>query len=345
MRVPLEKKPTYWFQMVVDNKRPVLMEHLSPEMIESFSRDESDLRAIRAAGFQSALAVPLLRDGRLVAAIVLISCKASRIYGSSDLVLAEELARRAALSIDNARLFFEAQRAIKIREDILAIVSHDLKGPINTVGLITHLMRRSGRMEKDQITDVTNKIQRAVESMLLLISDLLDFSKIQSGMFSVEPGAERVENIILPVIEGMKTLAEARQQTIEHRIESNLPEIVADRNRVAQVVSNLLSNAIKFTRHGGRILVAVRRRDNTVVVSVSDEGPGIPQENLSKVFDRFWQARETRQAGTGLGLSIAKGIIEAHGGKIWVYSELGKGSSFSFTLPLAPSDTTRHKIA
>jgi PAS domain S-box-containing protein len=345
MRVPLEKNRPYWFQMVVQNKRPILMEHLSPEMVESFSQNESDLRTIRAAGFQSALAVPLLKDGRLVAAIVLISCSSSRIYGPADLALAEGLARRAALSIDNARLFFEAQRAIKTREDILAIVSHDLKNPLNTIALVAHLMRRSERMETDQITDATNKIERAVNRMLQLISNLLDFSRIQSGIFSVEPYSERLENIILPAIDGMKTLAEAKQQTIEYRIASNLPEAAADRDRVGQVLANLLSNAIKFTRHGGKIMVSAGQQDNIILVTVSDEGPGIPHENLSKVFDRFWQATETRRTGSGLGLAIAKGIVEAHGGKIWVESESGRGSSFYFTLPLATSNTKRLKTA
>jgi signal transduction histidine kinase len=308
-------------------------------MIESFSREEADLREIRAAGFQSALAVPLLRNGRLVAAIVLISCSASRIYGPTDLALAEQLARRAALSIDNARLFYESQRAIKAREDILAIVSHDLKNPLNTIGLVTHMMRRCERMETDQLSDFTDKIRRAVDNMQLLISNLLDFSKIQSGIFSIEPHAERLENILHPAIDGLRTLADAKQQTVECRIEPNMPEFVADGHRVAQVVSNLLSNAIKFTREGGRIVVAARQRDNTIVVAVTDEGPGIQRENLSKVFDRYWQADETRRMGSGLGLSIAKGIVEAHGGKIWVESEVGRGSSFFFSLPLARLDT------
>ena len=119
---------------------------------------------------------------------------------------------------------------------------------------------------------------------------------------------------------------------------SDLPAVAADGHRVGQVVSNLLSNAVKFTRQGGTIVVSARLRDNTIVVSVSDEGPGIRQEDLSKVFDRFWQARETRRLGSGLGLSIAKGIVDAHGGKIWVESVSGKGSTFFFTLPLAAPD-------
>ena len=143
----------------------------------------------------------------------------------------------------------------------------------------------------------------------------------------------------------MKPLAEAKQQSIECRLESTLPEVAADGPRVEQVLSNLLSNAIKFNRRGGKIAVSAREQDHAVVVCVSDEGPGIPRENLSKVFDRYWQATETKRDGLGLGLSIAKGIVEAHGGKIWVDSELGKGSSFSFTLPLATPDTKRLKAA
>jgi signal transduction histidine kinase len=294
---------------------------------------------------QSAIAAPLLKEGRLVAAIVIISCSADRIYGPADLSLAEELARRAALSIDNARLFVEAQRAIKTREDVLAVVSHDLKNPLNTIGLAAQAMRQFKQMETAQIIDWTDRIQRGVNNMLLLISDLLDFSRIQSGVFSVEAYAERLDEIILPLIEGMKPLADARQQNLDVHVARHLPEVAVDRRRIVQVFSNLLSNAIKFTRRGGRVLISAEQHDNTVVVCVADEGPGIPREDLPKVFDRFWQAAETRQAGSGLGLSIAKGIVDAHGGKIWAESELGKGSAFSFTVPIATQQTKRSKIA
>jgi signal transduction histidine kinase len=277
--------------MVIENNGPVFVQHFSDRMIESISEDQSDQRVIRGACLQSALAVPLMRDGQLVAAIILVSCSVNRIYGFPDLHLAEEFARRAALSIENARLFFEARRAIKSREDVLAIVSHDLKNPVTTIGLVAQVLKRSEEFQRAQITELANKIERAVDRMLLLTSDLLDFSKIESGTFSVEPHAQKLQNIVLPVIEGMKSLAEAREQTIECEMQSDLPEVLADPHRVGQALSNLLSNAIKFTRRGGRIVVSAGQRDNTIVVSVSDEGPGIPQENLSKVFDRYWQAR------------------------------------------------------
>jgi PAS domain S-box-containing protein len=345
MRIPLDRDHPLWFQMVVQNKQPIVVERITQEMLGYVFQDESDLRVIREAGLQSAIVIPLLRDGNLVAAIILLSCSSSRIYGSADLYLAEELARRAAASIENARLYFLARRAIKSREEVLAFVSHDLKNPVMVIGLVAKVLRQSGELEAAQIAEFSNRIERAADKMLQLISQLLDFSKIENGTFSVAPQAETLKNIILPAIDGMKPLAEAKQQTIECQIESNLPEVAADGPRVAQVLSNLVSNAIKFSRQGGEIVVSAREQDNTIVVCVSDNGPGIPRENLSKIFDRYWQAKETKRAGMGLGLAIAKGIVEAHGGKISVDSELYKGSSFSFTLPLASPDTKRPKCA
>jgi len=333
MRVPLEGNRPYWFQMVVENKRPILMEHLSPEMIESSSRDESDLRTIRSAGFQSAIAVPLLKEGRLVAAVVLFS--ASRIYGPTDLSLASELARRAALSMDNARLFVEAQRAIKTREDVLAIVSHDLKSPLATIELAVNLLRGFKHFDDNQVQEFISKIQRSADQMEVLIADLLDFARIQSGTFTVVASTYQLNEVVMPVIDRMRTLADAKRQTLGVDAPPSLPHVAVDALRIGQVVSNLVSNAIKFTPHGGAIRVSARLRHHHIVVTVADTGPGIPKEYLSKIFDRFWQAPGTKQKGTGLGLSIAKGIVEAHGGRIWAESQLGKGSSFLFTLPLA----------
>jgi signal transduction histidine kinase len=331
--------------MVVQNQRPIVVERFTQEMLASVFRDEADLRVIREAGLQSGMVIPLLRDGNLIAAIILISCSPSRIYGTEDLYLAEELARRAAASIENARLYFLARRAIKSREEVLAVVSHDHKNPEMVIGLVGKILRQSGELETNQIFEFSKKTERAADKMLHLISEISDSSKIETGTFSVAPQAETLKNLILPAIDGMNSLAEAKKQTIEYHIESNLPEVAADGPRVEQVLSNLLSNAIKFSRQGCKIVVSAREQDNSIVVCVSDSGPGIPRENLSKVFDRYWQSEETKRAGVGLGLAIAKGIVEAHGGKIWVDSELGKGSSFFFTLPLATPDTKRSKVA
>jgi signal transduction histidine kinase len=229
----------------------------------------------------------------------------------------------------------EAQRAINIRDEVLAIVSHDLKNPVTTISLVAHWLRSCRRMEANQLETAAVKIERAVQKMLLLISDLLDLSKIRSGTLSVEFCPVGVDELLMPVIESMRTQAEARRQTIELHIASGLSRVWADPDRIGQVMSNLLGNAMKFSPEDSKILVSAVQETDCVVIGVSDQGPGIPPEYLQKVFDRYWQATETKGVGSGLGLSIAKGIVNAHCGKIWAESQPGKGSCFYFTLPLA----------
>src|SRR5262249_29766967 len=136
-------------------------------------------------------------------------------------------------------------------------------------------------------------------------------------------------------IEGFRLLADEKRQALQMDLPVSLPDVAIDAHRIGQVISNLVGNAIKFTPEGGTVRVSARQQDNEIIVRVEDTGPGIPVEHLQKIFDWFWQAEGSKQMGTGLGLSIAKGIVEAHGGRIWAESHFGKGASFSFTLPLA----------
>ena len=326
-------------QSVLVNRQTALYQSLSFESFTSGRYTEETLRAIRAADPQSMIVAPLLAREKLLGAIALVSSSQSRLYGPTDCRLAEELARRAALSIENARLFSEAQRAVKTREDVLAIVSHDLKNPLATIELAVTLLRGFKQIPENRVREFVNRVQRSTDQMETLIADLLDFARIQSGTFSVSISAVKLGEAVMPAINRMRALAEAKRQTLEADIPSSLPSVAIDAHRIGQVVSNLISNAIKFTPLEGTIRVLARLRDHQVVVSVEDTGPGIPQEHLSKIFDRFWRTPGTKQKGSGLGLAIAKGIVEAHGGTIWAESQLGKGSSFLFTVPLAELDT------
>jgi PAS domain S-box-containing protein len=344
MEVPLDRTRPYLAKSALENQRPVLMEHLSPETIASLSQNEQDLRALRAADLNSLMAVPLLTHGKVLGAIVLVASSSSRMYGPADVRLAEDLAQRAALSIDHARLFVEAQRAVKTREEVLAIVSHDLKNPVATISLVAHFLRQLKKIPTSKIGEFADRIQRSAHEMQRLIDDLLDFAKIQSGTFSVEKHADQLDRLAMEAIDGVRVLAQAKRQTLQVDLSPNLPEVAVDAHRIGQVLSNLLGNAIKFTPDGGAIRVSARQQGSDVLVSVSDTGPGIAPEYLPKVFDRFWRA-QTRRTGSGLGLSIAKGIVEAHGGTIWAESQLGKGSSFSFTLPLTDLNGLEHQVA
>ena len=339
MQVPLNQSHPSLIAPVLEKRHTNFIPFLSSERFASFSVETR--RALRAAQVKSVIAVPLLAREKLLEAITFLCSTGLRVYGASDVRLAEELALRAALSIENARLFGDAQRAIKTREDVLAIVSHDLKNPLATTKLIVDFFRGLDRIDVNKVRDFANKVQRSADAMEALIDDLLDFSRIQSGTFSVMASADTLSHVVVPLIDRMRTQAEAKRQTLAVDVPPSLPHVAVDAARVRQVISNLVSNAIKFTPQGGTIRITARQRDHQIVVSVADTGPGIPQEHLSKIFDRFWQAPGTKEKGSGLGLSIAKGIIQAHGGTIWAESQLGKGSSFFFTLPLADLDNSK----
>jgi PAS domain S-box-containing protein len=342
MRVPLDQSSSF-IRSVIDRKRPVLVDRLRSETVP-FPANGRDVKALRDAGFHSVLAVPLLVRGKLLGVITLMSSSPSRTYGPPDIRLAVELAHRAAFSIENARLFAEAQRAVKTRENVLAIVSHDLMGPVTTIGLAAHLLHKFDRMEGVKIRHLAGTIQRGADRMQVLISDLLDLAKLQSGTFSIKRSAGNIYHVAGAVIDGLRLMAEAKRQTLETDLPANLPEVAVDAQRIGQALSNLVGNAIKFTPEGGKIRISAHQEGEQLVVSVADTGPGISSEHLSKVFDWFWQAQGSKRSGSGLGLSIAKGIVEAHGGRIWAESEIGKGTSFSFTVSLA-DDHLRHRAA
>lgn len=229
----------------------------------------------------------------------------------------------------------KAESAVRVREEVLAIVSHDLKNPLAAIGFASDLLKSLRAEEIPKVHDYALRIDRSVKQMRTLIGDLLDFAKIQAGGFSVEKLREPAADVILPATEPIRLLAEAKHQNFEVDLAIDLPDIACDANRVAQVLSNLLGNAVKFTPESGTIRLKATATPDEVLISVSDTGPGIPAEQLPKVFDRFWQAEATRALGSGLGLAIAKGIVEAHGGRIFAESEFGKGSQFTFTLPVA----------
>jgi signal transduction histidine kinase len=251
--------------------------------------------------------------------------------------LAEELARRVALALDNARLFTEAQAAVRGRDDVLAVVSHDLGNPLAAVRLGTTLLLKTF----DPNAGTTPELKRQVENirtsviqMERLIQDLLEIKRIEAGYLALDTQRVRASSLVADAVDALTPLIQNRELTLINRGTADHAHVLADRERIAQVFSNLVGNAAKFTPAGGMIEIAARVADSKVVFSVHDNGPGIPAEHLGHVFDRFWQARRTGRHGVGLGLAIVKGIIDAHGGELWVESELGAGSTFYFALAL-----------
>ncbi|HZK78222.1 MAG TPA: HAMP domain-containing sensor histidine kinase, partial [Gemmatimonadaceae bacterium] len=178
-------------------------------------------------------------------------------------------------------------------------------------------------------------IQRSATRANRLIQDLLDVARIQAGGLAVDPVAIDVKSLVHEAVEAATPLASAAYLKVECEVPDPIPMVSSDRERVLQVFANLIGNAIKFTPKGGEIRVLASCENSEIRFVVADTGPGIPAAHLDHVFDRYWQAKSTAKLGTGLGLSIAKGIVEAHGGRIWVESPPNNGAQFNFTLPVA----------
>jgi signal transduction histidine kinase len=329
----LERSPSAFVRTVVDTRRPTVIAPVTAEAVTRLSRDRQRQRALRSAALRAVVGVPLLAHGALLGVVTLITCTESRT--TIAVPVAEALAERAALSVANARLLRETQRALKVRDDVLAIVSHDLRNPVATIGLLADVLRQADPASPTRLAQLAGDIQRSVEDMHLLIDDLLDFARIHSAAFSVELHPHGLAGVVTPVVDRLRLLAGARQQTIDVDLPADLPAVDVDARRVRQVIANLVGNAIKFTGTGGAIRIEARQDGAMVRVSVTDTGIGIPGEYLPRIFDRFWQPPRAQQHGTGLGLSIAKGIVEAHGGVISAESTPGRGSTFSFTLHVA----------
>jgi signal transduction histidine kinase len=282
------------------------------------------------------MVVPLRGRERTVGVVTFAATAFSgRRYGADELALARELAGRVALAVENARLYQRARKAVRARDAVLGMVAHDLRNPLTAITLGTslalhHLGPRNGALRKH-----LQDIERSAGEMDRLIQDLLDVTRIEAGGLHLQLANEELGELLDAAAARFRLAAAERQIQIAIEPLEALPPVLVDQPRILQVFGNLMSNALRCTPEGGRIVIRATRREAEVLVSVSDTGIGIAPEDLPHVFDRFWQAGRSDLAGAGLGLAIVKGIVEAHGGRVCVESEVGVGTAFSFTLPLS----------
>lgn len=313
---------------------PLFIEDFTGDVMRAWSEHAAHAGILERLAPRSVIAAPMRARGRTIGVLCFFRGGAGRAQDQDDLELATEIARRAALALDNARLYAEAQAAVLARDDVLAVVSHDLGNPLAAIRLastvLNKLLTRSGG-QPDALQQVEN-IRAAVAQMDRLIRDLLDVKRIEAGFLALEKERVRIPSLLAEVSESYAPIAAAR--SIELRTDGVVDDaLLADRERLLQVFSNLVGNALKFTPPGGHIILAATRDGQSVRFTITDTGPGIPAENLPHVFDRFWQARRTGRHGIGLGLAIVKGIVDAHGGSIHIASELGAGTTFTVELP------------
>ncbi|HEX7081457.1 MAG TPA: ATP-binding protein [Gammaproteobacteria bacterium] len=291
-------------------------------------RDPNDGRTLEP---RSLMIVPLNARGRSLGAVMFAATDDSgRLFGEEDLANAVELANRAALLLDNARLYAAAQSAVRERDDMIAMVSHDLRGPIQSISAAAAALRSAPRSDDD--VDSIESIALASTTMRRLVEDLLTISRIEAGRLPLDKKPVQVTELADEVFRLFQPQAQSRAVRLQRRIVIGLPAVLVDRHRMLQVLSNLLGNALKFVPAGGVITLGAALQDGLIRISVTDTGVGIAPDLLERVFDRFCGTDPQAGGGAGLGLAVAKGIVEAHGGRIGVESRRGVGTTFHFTL-------------
>jgi signal transduction histidine kinase len=245
----------------------------------------------------------------------------------------EVLLRSRSLSLSLQQRVEEAEQAARTRDEVLALVAHDLRNPLNVVLTSGTFLLEVVKGLEPRAVEQLQLIRRAVGQMNRLTQDLLEVAGMEAGNISIEPRQEPVDGLLRSACSTMQHVASTGRIELSCEDATAVPAVNADRDRIDQVLGNLIANAVRFTPPGGRVAVKAEADGDQVRFSVADTGAGIDASDLPHVFDRFWQAKRSRDGGAGLGLAIARGIITAHGGEMWVESEHGKGSTFFFTLP------------
>lgn len=327
-------------------KRVVVISHITPEHLDRLAQTREHRALLDELAPVSTVSVPLPAHGTFVGALTLVSTDPNQRFSDDDIPLVQSIGDRLAAALENTRLFEVAENAIAARDDVLHVVAHDLRNPLATATLgVESLCREEDERRKNTVA-MTDRILRALQHASNLIEDLLDVARLDSGSFALEPGAADLAAIAHEAVALLGASATAARLELTCHIDEALPRALADEARLHQVLGNLIGNAIKFTPKGGHIDVSARTRAGEIEVCVADTGPGIPPSQLEHLFDRFWQARKADRRGAGLGLAIAKGLVEAHHGRIWVESEVGRGTRFFFTLPIAAAahDTASQQL-
>lgn len=292
-------------------------------------------------GASAVLLVPLRAGGRAIGVLHLVRTRPGASHLTEEVQVADQFAGLAALALENARLYQQSRSAVRERDEMLAIVSHDLRNPVNAIVMLTGaVLKREHRDAADtsepplMARDEVEAVRAAARQADGLIQDLQDVSRISAGRLRVERRRVAIFDLLKESADMFEPVMVDAALRFVRQFDESLPAVLADRQRLQQVLSNLLANAVRFTPHGGEVRLSAILLDDAIRIEVRDTGPGVTPEDVPRLFERYWQAPRLLRAGSGLGLFIAKGIVEAHGGTIGVESEVGKGAHFWFTVPL-----------
>jgi PAS domain S-box-containing protein len=335
--VPVDAGPTHPVLTVMRTGEPLLAETMSAELFEAIASDAAREVLMHDLALRSALLVPLSAAGRTLGVVALGRSARSLAFQAADLPLAEELALRAAHAVESARLYREARRAARVQEETISVVSHDLRNALNAALTnadllldITPAFEQGSRSRRQM-----EAVRRSLDHMHRLVQDLLEVDRLDRGGLSILPEPLAPQALVEELNGWLGPVARDAGLTCDIDIPDEIGAVLADHERVMQVLSNLIGNAVHATARGGRVVVSAENAEQEVHFHVTDSGRGIEPEDLPRIFDRFFQAPNGGSGGSGLGLTISRGIVEAHGGRIWAESTAGSGSTFSFSLPRA----------
>jgi signal transduction histidine kinase len=305
----------------------------------------------RGEGIRALAFVPVLRHRMPIGKFMLYRNE-PRPFSLRELQFASTVAVHIAQAVERKRAddelarayrverqaHLEAEEATRAREEILSVVSHDLRNPLGTIlmGATSLLTVDVSDRSSLRLRTIGQRIHRQADRMARLIEDLVDFAGIQAGQLAIERKAHKPEDILTATSDIFSSMAEERGLRFESRAVAGLPAIECDSERAVQVFSNLVGNALKVTPRGGAIAIGAEPSEHEVVFFVHDTGPGIAADELPQLFERYWRSKHSQYKGAGLGLSIARGIVDAHGGRIWAESQPGRGTTFYFSLAGAP---------
>jgi PAS domain S-box-containing protein len=345
--LPAESRMLCWSETTLESVRPKRVEAVDDAFLNHLADDANQLALLRALRPVSCLCVPLIARDRSIGTLTVVREASQPPFSESDADLVQNIAWRATFAIDNANLFRKSIDASAQRDHVLGVVSHDLGNALSAIAMNTTAMRGPAGGRAADRARLTATVLESVDFMRRLIGDLLDISSAETGSLSIDATAVDPVIMLAHAVHMFEQQAEERSIRVDLHTPDELPDVMADEGRVLQVLSNLLVNALKHTPPGGTVTLDGDATADGVVFTVKDTGPGIPAEIVPRIFDRFFHMQRGReQRGTGLGLAIARGIVEAHGGRIWVETSPGQGATFRFVLPtVSASEAALHSTA
>ncbi len=339
-------------EQVIRTGQPELIPAFTDEMLAALARNEQALAALRAIGYNSLMAVPLIVNGTIIGTITFVFAESKRHFNEADLELAQEIAQRVSTAIEHGRLYSESQQAReqlmsyiderketeRRKDEFMSVVSHELKTPVTTIKGFTQLLqRRLQHFDDPEAHLFLSRLDSQLNRLTRLINDLLEISRIQTGRLKYRIEIFDLREVVEGIVEQIQATTTTHRFSIEDT--AQVPAFVSgDRERLGHVFTNLLLNAIKYSPNVEKVLIRITTNEREVLVSVQDFGIGIAEDDLEKIFERFYQVsypQERPFAGLGIGLYLSREIISRHNGRIWAESQKAHGTTFHVSLPLA----------